>query len=216
MPHQLGVVDNDRAPHCDELVLHAPGTCNVCDECPGVQQERIEHGIAFTNEEVFGSSRSGADLDPCPATLRRYPSTINAWSGNRPYRDVDHEGDDGSGCFVISHSEYDKLLASALRIREASIPELSDEEAGRWLKKRAVSIEKAWKRIGHEDSWGAEDQIMVELAIRQAIQWVKMCIQEGPRARLRHTLENVTFSGRSEGDWEIIVRRRPWWKFWKV
>lgn len=63
------------APHCDERVLHAPGTCWACDGYPDWQQARITQGINFTEEEDPTKA-------PCPARLRRPLDTINRWHGN--------------------------------------------------------------------------------------------------------------------------------------
>lgn len=65
-------------PHCDSLVLHAPGACVYCDRHPEKQDERIRNAVAFTGEEPvrFGH--------PCPSTVRRSVEIINAWPGNRP------------------------------------------------------------------------------------------------------------------------------------
>lgn len=65
-------------PHCDSLVLHAPGACVYCDLYPDKQDERIRNSVAFTGDEPerFGH--------PCPSTLRRPVGVINEWPGNRP------------------------------------------------------------------------------------------------------------------------------------
>lgn len=65
-------------PHCDSLVLHAPGACVYCDKYPEKQDERIRNTTAFTGEEA---ERFGL---PCPATVRRSLEVINLWPGNRP------------------------------------------------------------------------------------------------------------------------------------
>jgi hypothetical protein len=64
-------------PHCDELVLHAPGECKYCDDCPAAQQKRIKDGVNFTGHY-------DAAKKPCPAEERRDLKTINRWYGNRP------------------------------------------------------------------------------------------------------------------------------------
>lgn len=63
-------------PHCDDLVLHAPGTCEYCDHYPERQQARIASAVNFTGESVAGRSQ-------CPAEARRSFANINAWGGNR-------------------------------------------------------------------------------------------------------------------------------------
>lgn len=64
-------------PHCDELVLHAPGTCEYCDRYPVDQAIRVSEGINFTGE-------GNPNKKPCPAEVRRKLSTINKWGGNVP------------------------------------------------------------------------------------------------------------------------------------
>lgn len=59
-------------PHCDNLVLHAPGECEYCDMYPDKQAIRITQGINFTGH--------GDD----PATEHRPLTTINQWYGNIP------------------------------------------------------------------------------------------------------------------------------------
>lgn len=72
------------APHCDQRVLHAPGECESCDLFPNWQQARIVQGVAFTGREPV----DGEVFDP--ASLFRTAEQINAWPGNRPYREVDN------------------------------------------------------------------------------------------------------------------------------
>lgn len=67
-------------PHCDQDVLHAPGTCEYCDQYPARQGARLAERVCFTGEE-------NPDKTPCPATRRRSVDIIHAWSGNRPTRD---------------------------------------------------------------------------------------------------------------------------------
>lgn len=63
----------DRAPfpHCDDLVLHAPGECKYCDHYPDRQAERVSSGVNFTGH------------GPDPASGRRPLEIINRWPGNR-------------------------------------------------------------------------------------------------------------------------------------
>lgn len=62
-------------PHCDSLVLHAPGECVYCDKQPTLQALRVELGINFTGHD-------DPDKEPCPAEKRRKRETINRWPGN--------------------------------------------------------------------------------------------------------------------------------------
>lgn len=67
---------NGRPPHCDELVVHAPGACEFCDDFASLaQQQRIRDNINFTGE-------GNPNKQPCPAEQRRALSTINRWGGN--------------------------------------------------------------------------------------------------------------------------------------
>lgn len=59
-------------PHCDPLVLHAPGACIYCDKRPAAQQARVAAGVNFTGE------------GPDPATAVRPLETIERWYGNTP------------------------------------------------------------------------------------------------------------------------------------
>lgn len=64
-------------PHCDLLVLHAPGECEYCDEYPDRQEERLRNNTNFTGQH-------DPEKYPCPSELRRTLETINRWPGNRP------------------------------------------------------------------------------------------------------------------------------------
>lgn len=66
-----------QAPHCDALVLHAPG-CEFCDKYPKRQQARIERRVAFTGEP-FDPTKSR-----CPSEYMRPAELIHRWRGNRP------------------------------------------------------------------------------------------------------------------------------------
>lgn len=68
-------------PHCDDLVLHAPGDCKYCDLYPEDQRERTNNGINFTG-------KSDPSMEPCPSTLRRPLEVIERWPGNRAYGDT--------------------------------------------------------------------------------------------------------------------------------
>jgi len=67
-------------PHCDELVLHRPGTCDVCDLYPRSQGARLWMGVAFTNDPI----PHPLGFMGCPALERRGIGVINSWYGNRP------------------------------------------------------------------------------------------------------------------------------------
>lgn len=64
-------------PHCDALVLHAPGECEYCDRHPYMQAVREFYSIAFSGYEP-----EEGEL-PCPADFRR-PGKSQLWGGNTP------------------------------------------------------------------------------------------------------------------------------------
>ena len=65
-----------RFPHCDELVLHAPGECTYCDRHSLEQHERIRDGVNFTGH-------NDSTKRACPSTARRPLEIIERWPGNR-------------------------------------------------------------------------------------------------------------------------------------
>lgn len=69
-------------PHCDQLVLHSPGTCEYCDRHPEWQQYRSAAGIAFSDMSERDVEANG--LVPCPSTYRRSAEVRDLWGGNRP------------------------------------------------------------------------------------------------------------------------------------
>lgn len=70
---------NQTPPHCDRLVLHAPGECDFCDHYPSFQRRRILDGVRFT-----GHSDTGGDTVSCPSEVYRPSNVIHLWGGNRP------------------------------------------------------------------------------------------------------------------------------------
>jgi len=66
-------------PHCDGLILHAPGECGYCDEYPRAQADRLRNHVSFT-----GASRFGWRI--CPSEERRHLEKIEKWPGNRARR----------------------------------------------------------------------------------------------------------------------------------
>jgi len=62
-------------PHCDDLVLHAPGECFYCDKYAVAQAKRIADGVNFTGH-------NDPSKKPCPSLARRPLETIERWSGN--------------------------------------------------------------------------------------------------------------------------------------
>lgn len=63
-------------PHCDSLVLHAPGECAFCDDYPEKQARRMYGRVNFTGHHDPNKS-------PCPAEARRSLDHIERWVGNR-------------------------------------------------------------------------------------------------------------------------------------
>lgn len=61
-------------PHCDGNILHAPGTCQVCDHYPERHAARRQAGVNFTGEHTEG-------LALCPAERARPLQTIERWGG---------------------------------------------------------------------------------------------------------------------------------------
>lgn len=77
-----GLLDKEgnwlQAPHCDALVLHAPGTCTFCDKYPDRQNARIARRVAFTGESHHPTKSR------CPSEYFRPVEVINKWERNRP------------------------------------------------------------------------------------------------------------------------------------
>lgn len=65
-------------PHCDQRVLHKPGTCQFCDAYPDRQELRKDWKIAFT-----GETPKDGEL-PCPSDAARGRGGAHVWGGNRP------------------------------------------------------------------------------------------------------------------------------------
>lgn len=65
------------APHCDQSVLHSPGTCSHCDKYPDWQHGREVQRINFTGE--YDDSKV-----MCPSEWFRDVGTIERWPGNTP------------------------------------------------------------------------------------------------------------------------------------
>jgi hypothetical protein len=66
-----------KVPHCDQKVIHAPKTCEICDKFPEWQELREVWGINFTGE-------NDANKIQCPSETRRPLEIIEKWGGNRP------------------------------------------------------------------------------------------------------------------------------------
>jgi hypothetical protein len=64
------------APHCDQSILHAPGTCEYCDDYPDWQEYRQVARINFSNE-------NDPDKAPCPSLAFRTAEVRDRWGGNR-------------------------------------------------------------------------------------------------------------------------------------
>lgn len=67
------------APHCDQAILHSPGSCWACDQYPDWQEYRIRSLIAFSDEDPVPDGKA-----PCPSTYFRNPQTRDLWPGNTP------------------------------------------------------------------------------------------------------------------------------------
>lgn len=84
-----GLLDEDgnisQAPHCDALVLHAPGICKSCDKYPDRQNARIARRVAFTGEEHHPTKSL------CPSEYFRSAEVVHKWKGNRPVAELDED-----------------------------------------------------------------------------------------------------------------------------
>jgi hypothetical protein len=69
------VLFDGQFPHCDSLVLHAPGECEYCDLFPYLQVVREHWKIAFSGYEPDEKEL------PCPADFQR-PGKSQLWGGN--------------------------------------------------------------------------------------------------------------------------------------
>lgn len=69
-------------PHCDQLILHSPGTCEYCDRHVDWQAYRAAAGIAFSDMSAADVASNG--LAPCPSTYRRSAEARDRWGGNVP------------------------------------------------------------------------------------------------------------------------------------
>lgn len=65
----------DPYPHCDERVLHSPGTCRFCDMTPELQQYREMCGLPYTD---FLQAKDA--LLPGETRTR---ASAEAWGGNK-------------------------------------------------------------------------------------------------------------------------------------
>lgn len=72
--------DDCPPPHCDQTILHAPGTCEVCDRYPDWQKLRAYWQINFTGEY-------DTDKAPCPSVYFREVGVRDRWPGNRPWKE---------------------------------------------------------------------------------------------------------------------------------
>lgn len=63
-------------PHCDDLILHAPGECKVCDYYPTLQQLLVDLRVNYTGGRKAGFATSFAER-------RRPLHCVYAWEGNR-------------------------------------------------------------------------------------------------------------------------------------
>ena len=73
-------------PHCDSFVLHAPGECKYCDDCPESQEYRQSAGINF-------SGHRDPYKAPCPSTNSRSEETVNLWRGNKAQKATESNAD---------------------------------------------------------------------------------------------------------------------------
>jgi hypothetical protein len=105
----------------------------------------------------------------------------------------------------ISEAEYTKLKDAALRIKEATIPEMTDGEAGRWLKRVARKYDEAWEKVAKKKKM-SEAQAMYERMTLAATSWIKTCVETNA-GKFTMKLSDTTINGKPAGDWEIRVRK---------
>lgn len=100
-------------PHCDDLVLHRPGTCWACDLYPEQQGVREQLGVNFTGEH-------DPSKHPCPAELRRPIDTINHWYNNTARTKEQADAD---------AAEYHRVLHKAFADAGLDFPEELNSDA---------------------------------------------------------------------------------------
>lgn len=105
----------------------------------------------------------------------------------------------------ISRAEYTKLKDAALRIKEATIPELTDAEAGRWIKRIARKYDEAWVKVAKVKKM-SEAQAIYERMTLAATSWIKTCVDTNAGV-FTMKLSDTTIDGKPAGDWEIRVRK---------
>lgn len=57
-------------PHWNPAILHAPGTCQACDQHPGLHTVREAWGIAYTGQPVGEPIPGQPVILPCPSDYR--------------------------------------------------------------------------------------------------------------------------------------------------
>jgi hypothetical protein len=67
----------EKFPHNDQLVLHAPKECKICDQFPERQALRESWGVDFTGKRTYTKTK-------CPSEQRRDLETIYALKSNHP------------------------------------------------------------------------------------------------------------------------------------
>lgn len=98
-----------RFPHCDQRVLHAPGECEFCDQCPEWQELRAAWGIAYTGHAPRGH------LPHCGKSLK-------IWPGAKCEQPINHEGE------CLPHPAWDILPCPA----DFARPEDSPGDHRKW------------------------------------------------------------------------------------
>lgn len=122
-------------PHCDPRILHAPGTCDVCDMHPDWQELREHWQIAFTGQTpkplAEPSWSSEGPVLPCPADLIRGKSHA-IWGGNRAVK----ETKTGPSLQERAESARNAILTELPRVIERD---------GRWVHLQWSAID--WRRL---------------------------------------------------------------------
>ena len=80
-------VDDLQPPHCDQDILHEPGSCRFCDEKPEWQALRQLWGICFTGQEpeIVTHGNHHYQMIACPSDIRRLGGVADRWPGNKAH-----------------------------------------------------------------------------------------------------------------------------------
>jgi GTP cyclohydrolase I len=127
-------MNNAPFPHCDERVLHSPGSCTYCDEYPDKQNDRILQNVNFTDTD-------DPKRKPCPAREAR-GETVDYWPGNRAKPDeIDEE----------ARETVDRLLDRRRDEREFGDNKVEVASSLNELERRAKAYEEARIKLAEKE-----------------------------------------------------------------